>query len=83
MIPRPDTTMVTRFSFLEDPRVDRTKLDPLIDILVIALSATIRDAEGRTDVELLGQSKRDRFVRFLDLSNGLPSRDALLAAGVL
>jgi hypothetical protein len=28
MIRRPDTTMVTRFSFLEDPRVDRTKLDP-------------------------------------------------------
>jgi len=75
MMRRVDATMVTHFSFLEDPRVDRTKLHPLINILVIALTAVICGAEGWTDVELFGQSKRHWLAKFLDLSNGIPSHD--------
>jgi predicted transposase YbfD/YdcC len=75
MVRRVDATMVTHFSFLKDPRVDRTKLHPLINILVIALSAIICGAEGWTDVELFGQSKRHWLAKFLDLSNGIPSHD--------
>jgi predicted transposase YbfD/YdcC len=75
MMRRVDATMVTHFSFLEDPRVDRTKLHPLINIMVIALTAVICGAEGWTDVELFGQSKRHWLAKFLDLSNGIPSHD--------
>ncbi len=37
-----------RFGSLEDPRVDRTKLHELPDIIVIAICATICGADGWT-----------------------------------
>jgi predicted transposase YbfD/YdcC len=70
-----DATIVQHFSELEDPRIDRTKSHPLINVLTIALCAIICGAEGWVDVELFGRSKRDWFARFLDLSNGIPSHD--------
>lgn len=67
---------VTRFfDDLEDPRIDRTKHHQLEDILMIALVAILGGAEGWTQVELFGQSKRDWFGRFLQLPNGIPSHD--------
>lgn len=71
----PSATIAERFADLEDPRVDRTKLHPLINILVIALCAAICGADGWVEVELFGESKREWFAKFLDLSNGIPSHD--------
>ena len=71
----PSATIAEHFADLEDPRVDRTKLHPLINILVIALCAAICSADTWVDVELFGQSKRKWFAKFLDLSNGIPSHD--------
>jgi predicted transposase YbfD/YdcC len=71
----PDATMAGHFSELDDPRLDRTKLHPLLNVLTIALCAIICGAETWVDIELFGQSKRDWFARFLDLPNGIPSHD--------
>jgi predicted transposase YbfD/YdcC len=68
-------TLVEHFSGITDPRVDRTKRHKLIDILVIAICATICGAEGWEEFELFGQSKIDWFKRFLELANGIPSDD--------
>jgi predicted transposase YbfD/YdcC len=68
-------TLVEHFSGITDPRVDRTKRHKLIDILVIAICATICGAEGWEEFELFGQSKIDWFKRFLELPNGIPSDD--------
>jgi predicted transposase YbfD/YdcC len=68
-------TLVEHFSSITDPRVDRTKRHKLIDILVIAICATICGAEGWEEFELFGQSKIDWFKRFLELPNGIPSDD--------
>lgn len=68
-------TLVEHFSGITDPRVDRTKRHNLIDILVIAICATICGAEGWEEFELFGQSKMDWFKRFLELPNGIPSDD--------
>jgi len=68
-------SLVEHFSQIDDPRIDRTKRHNLIDILVIAICATICGAEGWEEFELFGQSKHDWFKTFLELPNGIPSDD--------
>jgi predicted transposase YbfD/YdcC len=68
-------TLVEHFSSITDPRMDRTKRHKLIDILVIAICATISGAEGWQEFELFGQAKLDWFKSFLELPNGIPSDD--------
>ena len=68
-------TLLDHFSAIDDPRIDRTKLHKLIDILVIAVCATICGAEGWEDFELFGNCKLDWFKSFLELPNGVPSHD--------
>ena len=63
------------FAKLTDPRVERTKRHSLLDMVFIALCATICGTEGWADVERFGKSKRDWFARFLSLQNGIPSHD--------
>jgi len=63
------------FADLPDPRLDRTKLHSLGDILVLALCAVIGGAESWPDIEAFGHAKRDWFKRFLELPNGIPSHD--------
>lgn len=63
------------FGTLTDPRVDRTKLHKLMDILVIAICAVIGGADTWEDVEEFGKAKIEWFQTFLELPNGIPSHD--------
>lgn len=63
------------FASLPDPRVDRTKLHNLLDILVITLCAVISGAEGWGDIAQYGRSKHDWLKTFLTLPNGIPTDD--------
>ncbi len=63
------------FEELEDPRMDRTKLHLLSDILVITICAVICGADEWTEIEIFGKSKRKWFKTFLLLPNGIPSHD--------
>ncbi len=63
--------ILTHFEQLTDPRLERTKLHALTDMVVIALCA----AEGWADVERFGKMKQDWFARFLELPHGIPSYD--------
>lgn len=67
--------LLDHFADLEDPRIDRTRDHPLINVLFIAICAVISGGEGWTDMETFGESKRAWFAQFLDLSNGIPSDD--------
>jgi predicted transposase YbfD/YdcC len=58
-----------------DPRIDRTKLHELLNILVIALCAVIAGADNWEDVEEFGKARIEWFRTFLDLPNGIPSHD--------
>jgi predicted transposase YbfD/YdcC len=71
----PSATINKHFSDLEDPRIDRAKLHPLINILTIALCGAISGADTWVDIELFGESKEQWFASFLDMSNGIPSHD--------
>jgi predicted transposase YbfD/YdcC len=63
------------FGDLTDPRIDRTKLHKLLDILVIAICAVIAGADNWEDIADFGQAKLDWFKTFLELPNGIPSHD--------
>lgn len=64
-------------STIRDPRIDRTKRHKLIDILIIAICATICGAETLEEMELFGRSKEEWFKRMLELPNGIPSHDTI------
>ena len=60
---------------INDPRVDRSKRHLLLDILVIAVCATICGAENWEEIEEFGRAKEQWFRQFLELPNGIPSHD--------
>ena len=63
------------FGRIEDPRMDRQKKHKLVDIIAIAVCATIAGADGWADIALFGRSKEAWLRTFLDLENGIPSHD--------
>ncbi len=63
------------FDEVEDPRVERTKLHALSDIMFITLCAVISAADSWIEVEQFGCSKEQWLRRFLPLVNGIPSHD--------
>lgn len=65
----------THFEHLTDPRMDRTRLHNLQDILVLAVCAMIANANTWVDIERFCKSKLAFLRRFLELPNGIPSHD--------
>jgi predicted transposase YbfD/YdcC len=63
------------FVDLTDPRVARARRHNLLDILVLAVCATLGNANGWADVERFATAKLDFFQTFLDLPHGIPSHD--------
>src|SRR3954454_23125575 len=70
--------LARHFADLPDPRIDRTRLHSLLDIIAIALCATIAGADSWPEVERFGRAKRDWLRRILALPNGIPSHDTFL-----
>ena len=68
-------TLFEHLSEIEDPRRELTKLHKLIDILVIAVCASVCGAEGFNEIEEFGESKEEWLKGFLELPNGIPSHD--------
>ncbi len=71
----PKITITDHFSSLKDPRIERSKLHQLIDIITIAVCAVICGADGWEQIELYGKAKHKWFSQFLALPNGIPSHD--------
>src|SRR6266508_4878104 len=69
------STIVKHFGKVDDPRIDRTKLHLLMDIMTIAICAVLCDADGWVDVENYGVSKHAWLTTLLDLPNGISSHD--------
>jgi predicted transposase YbfD/YdcC len=70
-------TLVELFSTVPDPRVNRTKLHELSDILALVLCGVLSDADSFTEIETFGKSKEAWLRSFLALPNGIPSHDTL------
>ena len=67
---RPKITIADHFNELEDPRIERTKLHKLIDIITITICAVICGADGWADIELYGKCKYKWLKKFLELPFG-------------
>ncbi|HYA99851.1 MAG TPA: ISAs1 family transposase [Ktedonobacteraceae bacterium] len=65
----------TIFAHVEDPRMERTKLHRLRDIIIIAICGVICGADGWVGIEEFGKAKEEWLTELLELPNGIPSHD--------
>jgi len=63
------------FAQVEDPRMERTKLHRLRDIIILAMCGVLCGADGWVEIEEFGKAKEAFFTELLDLPNGIPSHD--------
>src|SRR3984893_18196697 len=63
------------FAQVEDPRMERTKLLRLRDIIILSICGVICGAEGWVEIEEFGKAKEAFFTDLLKLPNGIPSHD--------
>lgn len=71
------TELVECFRDIEDPRIERTRVHDLNDILVLSVLAVIAGAEGWEDIEEFGNQKISWLKKFLKLRAGIPSHDTI------
>jgi predicted transposase YbfD/YdcC len=69
--------ILSHFEALEDPRVDRTKRYPLIEIIFLIISATISGCEGWKSIRDFGLLKLEWLRQFLPYENGIPVDDTI------
>ncbi len=63
------------FENVTDPRVNRGKNYPLIEMIFVTLCACISDADGWVDVERYGKAKLDWLRKYFPFEHGIPSHD--------
>ena len=66
----PPAPLLGHFDALDDPRVDRTKLHPLPEILFIAIAGTVAGAEGWRELEAFARAKEGWLRRYLARGEG-------------
>lgn len=70
-------SIIEHFAPLRDFRVERNKLYPLPEILLLVVSAVLSGADGWVAIEEFGKAKLDWLRKFAPFSNGIPSDDCL------
>ena len=68
-------SFIKHFSKLKDPRIERSRMHELMDILVLIISAQIAGANGWEAIVTFGKSKIEWLRQFVPLKNGIPSPD--------
>ena len=63
------------FQDLPDPRVERTRKHPLINIVFMAVCGVLSGSNSIAGIHEFAIDRRSWFVRYLDLTNGVPSED--------
>ena len=65
----------TPFEELTDPRVSRTRVHDLFELVVVALCGTIAGSDSWVDIERFGKARLAWLRTFLKLKGGIPSHD--------
>jgi len=65
----------TPFEDLTDPRIERTRVHDLFELVVVALCGTIAGADSWADIERFGNQRLGWLRTFLKLTEGIPSHD--------
>ena len=72
-----ESTFTIIFSSLKDPRIYRTKLHNLLDIILLSICAVLCGAETWIDIAEFGQARQDWLKTFMQLPNAIPSHDTI------
>lgn len=70
-----ERSMASHFAGLEDPRSPTQRRHQLIEMIVIAIAATLSGADGWAGVETFAKGKEAWLRSFLELPEGIPSHD--------
>lgn len=70
-------TITSYFDDMPDPRLDRSKLHSLSDIVLLTLIAVLGGADNWVHIENFGKAHEEWLRGFLDLPHGVPSHDTL------
>lgn len=73
----PVCSIVRHFESLPDPRHRRNRRHLLVDVIVIAVCGVIVGCDGPTSIRQWAEAREDWLKGFLELPNGLPSRDCI------
>jgi predicted transposase YbfD/YdcC len=73
----PSASFQVHFQDLHDPRVQRTRKHPLINIVFLAVCGVLSGANSIAGIHEFAIDRRCWFARYLDLTNGIPSEDTL------
>jgi predicted transposase YbfD/YdcC len=71
----PSLSLVHPFAPLTDPRVRRRRRHQLLDIIAIAICGVLCGCKSWGELALYGRKKADWLHTFLELPNGIPSKD--------
>jgi len=69
--------LISHFETLPDPRIDRTKKYPLIEIIFLMISGAISGCEGWKQIKDFGEIKLPWLRRFLPYEAGIPVDDTI------
>jgi hypothetical protein len=61
---RPMMPLMTYFSVIRDPRIERNKLYPLHEVIVITILAVIATVQGWEDIERYGKAEQAWLGKF-------------------
>lgn len=70
-------SLVEAFSVIADPRVVKRSTHDLVEMLVVAVCATLCGADSFVDIELWANERLDWLRRFMKLEHGIASHDTL------
>ena len=65
------------FSQMEDPRIERNKRYPIVEILFLVICGSICGAESWRDYELFGNAKIDYLKKYFPFEQGIPSKSTI------
>lgn len=70
-------SIASYFETLDDPRHTLNRKHRLVDVLVIAVAATLCGCDGPTAIHRWATCQKDWLAQYLPLPNGIPSRDCI------
>lgn len=70
-------SLAEAFSVIIDPRVVKRSTHDLVEMLVVAVCATLCGADSFVDIELWASERLDWLRRFMKLEHGIASHDTL------
>ena len=70
-------SIASYFETLDDPRHTLNRKHRLVDVIVIAVAATLCGCDGPTAIHRWATCQKDWLAQYLPLPNGIPSRDCI------